>query len=192
MGVCSCQYRTVLRCVRRRNRKRAKKAPAARSKAEKCVTKYCRNRKALKRTSYKAATGQIIVYEHFLEHCWKCHSRRLKETRPWTYVLNMLRHSARKRNLPFTLTVASFKAWCQQTGYLEKRGNKPGDLTVDRINENEGYHIWNLQVLTHAENSAQGADNTPRAERGTETADTYEPPETEAAAAAPPADDEPF
>jgi len=89
----------------------------------------------------------------------------LKERRPWTYVLNMIRHSARKRKLDFTLTVATFKEWCLQTGYLEKRGNKPGDLTIDRINWNEGYHIWNLQVLTHEENSGQGADNTPRSER---------------------------
>lgn len=86
----------------------------------------------------------------------------LKKNRPWTYVLNMLRHSARKRKLPFTLTVASFKAWCEETGYLEKRGNKPDDLTVDRIDRTKGYHIWNIRTLTHAENSAQGADNTPR------------------------------
>ena len=74
----------------------------------------------------------------------------------------MLRHSANKRNLPFTLTVASFKKWCVETGYLEKRGNKPDDLTVDRIDRNEGYHIWNIQTMTHAENSAQGSDKTPR------------------------------
>ena len=77
----------------------------------------------------------------------------------------MLRHSARKRKLPFTLTVESFQKWCFETGYLEKRGNKPGDLTVDRIDWNEGYHIWNMQVMTHAENSGQGADNTPREHR---------------------------
>lgn len=88
-----------------------------------------------------------------------------KEKRPWTYVLNMLRHSARKRSLAFTLTVKTFKKFCLQTGYLERRGNKPTDLTIDRIDWNEGYHIWNLRVLTHAENSEQGADNTPRENR---------------------------
>jgi len=77
----------------------------------------------------------------------------------------MLRHSARKRKLPFTLTVESFKKWCDETGYLEKRGNQPGDLTIDRINRNEGYHIWNIQTLTHEENSRQGVDNTPRDKR---------------------------
>lgn len=89
----------------------------------------------------------------------------LKERRPCTYVLNMLRHSARKRKLPFTLTVAEFMKLCEQTEYLKRRGNKPHDLTIDRINWNDGYHIWNLRVLTHEENSMQGADNTPREER---------------------------
>lgn len=79
----------------------------------------------------------------------------------------MLRHSARKRNLAFTLTVESFKKWCLQTGYLEHRGNQPTDMTIDRIDWNEGYHLWNIQAITHAENSEQGADNVPRDERPT-------------------------
>lgn len=174
--------------MRRRNRKRHKKAPKATDKASKCVTKFCRNQKAKKKTYYTNAAGQRIVYEGFLSHCWKCKARQLKEKRPWTYVLNMLRHSARKRNLPFTLTVASFKKWCEETGYLEKRGNKPGDLTVDRIDHNEGYHIWNIQTLTHEENSEQGADNTPRTERNCAVADTDDTAE----ATEPVPDDQPF
>lgn len=143
----------VLNHVRRRNRKRWRKSPLARNKAEKCCTKWCRNRRALKTNGY------------FLKFCWKCLSRRLKERHPWTYVLNMIRHSARKRKLDFTLTVESFKNWCIQTGYLHRRGNQPNALTIDRIDWNEGYHIWNLQTLTHEENSEQGADNRTRSER---------------------------
>lgn len=140
--------------MRRRNRKRARKAPLARSKEEKCVTKYCRNRRAKKKNGY------------FLKMCWKCRARWLKKHHPATYVLNMIRHSARKRKLPFTITLPVFKDFCAKTGYLEHRGSKPGDMTLDRIDWNEGYHIWNLQVISHAENSEQGSDNTPREERG--------------------------
>lgn len=150
----------VLRCVGRN-----KKTPLARTKEEKCASNWCRNRKAEKKTVYKKTNGTTVVYTSFLSHCWKCRSRRLKENRPWTYVLNMLRHSARKRNLPFSLTVDEFKDFCLKTGYLERRGNKPDDLTIDRIDWNDGYHIWNIRVLTHAENSGQGANNTARAER---------------------------
>ena len=98
-----------------------------------------------------------------------------KVKQPWTYVLNMLRHSARKRKLPFTLTVDSFKKFCQETGYIERRGNKPGCLTIDRIDWNEGYHIENLQVMEFIENSEQGADNTTREERGAAVIDDNEP-----------------
>lgn len=152
--------------MRRRNRKRWKKAPQARTPEEKCVTKWCRNRRALKYTYYRSANGTVIKYENFLRHCWKCRARMFKERRPVTYVLNMLRHSARKRKLPFTLTIAEFAEFCERTQYLERRGHKPGCLTIDRIDMNEGYHITNLQVMEFLENSEQGADNTPRAERG--------------------------
>lgn len=151
--------------MRRRNRKRWKKSASARTKKEKCATKWCRNVRAEKKVTYRRTNGTLIVYTTHLRHCWKCKARQLKERHPWTYVLNMLRHSARKRGLPLTLTVESFKQWCKQTGYLERRGNKPEDLTIDRIDRNEGYHIWNIRALTHRENSMQGADNTPRDER---------------------------
>jgi hypothetical protein len=149
----------------RRSRKRPKKAPLARTKKEKCTTKWCRNRKAEKITRYKSVSGKIIVYTGFLDVCWKCKSKRLKERHTYTYVLNMLRHSARKRKLPFTLTLDQFKEWCLQTGYLERRGTEPTDLTIDRIDWNDGYHVHNIRVITHEENCKQGADNTPRAER---------------------------
>lgn len=165
--------------MRRRNRVRSRKAPVARNKEEKCVTKYCRNRKALKTTYYTATDGTKIVYKHYLNHCWKCRARMLKERQPVTYVLNMLRHSARKRNLPFTLTKAEFGKFCAETGYLEKRGNKEDSLTIDRKDWNEGYHIWNLQVMTHKDNSGQGCDNTSREERGAAQAELPADPPAE-------------
>lgn len=80
----------------------------------------------------------------------------LKQRQEATYVLNMLRHSARKRALEFTLTVEQFKSWCAQTGYLQKRGTKTTGLTVDRIDHSKGYHIWNITTATHLENSTRG------------------------------------
>ena len=132
----------------------------------KCGTPWCRNRRAAKVTRYVSKkTGKVIVYNLYLRHCWKCRSKMLKERAPWTYALNGIRSGARRRKLPFTLTVQEFKDWCLKTGYLEKKGNQPHSLTIDRIDWNEGYHIWNIQPLTHAENSEQGARNTPREER---------------------------
>lgn len=171
--------------VRRRNRHRWKKA-AKGSGVDKCATKWCRNKRAEKITVYKRKDGTLGRTPARLRHCWKCRSKMLKERQPITYILRMLRHSAKKRGLACSLTKTELAEFCAKTGYLEKRGNQPNSLTIDRIDRDKGYHIWNMQVLTHAENSAQGADNTPRDERdksqeseyldGTET---YETPSEE-------------
>ena len=156
--------------------KRRRRAPQATGPDDKCSTKWCRNKRAKKYTRYKKADGTFVVYENYLTKCWKCRARRLKERHPATYVLNGLRQSAKRRRLPFTLTLDQFKQFCAQTGYLEKRGHEIGKWTIDRKDWNEGYHIWNIQVMTFEDNSAQGADNTPRSERGAATvADDNEP-----------------
>ena len=118
--------------------------PVGSKKDKRCETKWCRNQKPLRPNGY------------LLKHCWKCQSRKLKKSQPETYVLNMIRHSARKRKIACTLTVDEFKWFCLRTGYLEKRGSKPSSLTVDRIDHRLGYHIENLKVSTHAVNSRAG------------------------------------
>jgi hypothetical protein len=58
--------------------------------------------------------------------------------------------------VPFTITLAQFKDWCAKTHYLENTGNQPECATINRINHDEGYHIWNIEILSHAENSEIG------------------------------------
>jgi len=161
-----------------RRKKKTRVAPKARTKAEKCKSKWCKNRRATKRSRYRTASGKVGVYECTLPYCWKCKARHLAERHPHTYVLNMLRHSARKRNLPFTLTLDQFKAFCAKTNYLELRGKNPSSLTVDRIDRTDGYHHWNIQIMTHADNSAQGSDNTPREEAQERWETSSEPSDT--------------
>lgn len=139
-----------------RRKKRTRVAPKATGKEDKCLTKWCRNAKAVKFTNYRSASGKVIRYENRLNHCWKCRARMLKERRPETYVLNAIRGRARQRKIPFTITLAQFREWCRETGYLERRGKTPESATIDRKNHDEGYHIWNIQILSHAENSNNG------------------------------------
>lgn len=139
-----------------RRKKRTRRAPKASGKAEKCVTKWCRNKRAAKITRYKSPSGKVIEYHGFLTVCWKCHSRQLKARHPATYALNAMRGRARQRGLPFTITLAEFREFCKQTGYLEKKGQEPHSMTIDRIDHDKGYHIWNIRLLTHAENSENG------------------------------------
>ncbi len=68
----------------------------------------------------------------------------------------MIRRGARRRKLPFSLTLAQFQQFCAETGYIELRGTQRDSLTIDRINHEEGYHIWNIKVATHIDNSMAG------------------------------------
>ncbi len=126
-----------------RRKKRTRVAPKARSKEEKCAAKFCRNKRAVNNTG------------RMLRLCWKHRSKQLKERHPETYVLNAIRQQAKKRKIPFTITLAQFRAWCAETGYITSRGTTPDAATIDRKNHDEGYHIWNIQILSHAENSEQ-------------------------------------
>jgi len=148
-----------------RRKKRTRKAPKARSKAEKCASKYCRNRRAVNNTGRQ------------LNLCWKCRSKQLKLRHPATYVLNALRQRAKKRQVPLTITLAQFRQWCQETGYLETRGQNPDSSTIGRINHNEGYHIWNIRIESHAENSANGHTVPENSEDEPQFDDDYREPE---------------
>lgn len=139
-----------------RRRKRTRKAPVARSKDEKCVSKWCKNRKAVHVTYHKMADGTVKKYESFLNHCWKCRARMLKERQPATYVLNAIRQRAKARKIPFDITLPQFKKFCAETGYLEKRGREAGSASIDRIDHDKGYHIWNIQIKTFQENCTNG------------------------------------
>ena len=125
-------------------RSRKRKAPKAQTKAEKCRTPYCRNRRA------KETNGSLR------SHCWKCESRKFRESRPATYTLNNLRRRARQRKIPFSITLEQWEQFCEDTGYLHLRGREPSAFSVDRKNHDEGYHIWNIQVKNNLENAAAG------------------------------------
>lgn len=127
-----------------RRKKRTRTAKKARSKEEKCAGKWCRNKRAVNNTGYT------------LKLCWKCRSRQLKERHPETYVLNAIRQKAKQRKVPFGITLVQFKEWCRETRYIETRGTSPDAATIDRKNHDEGYYIWNIKILSHAENSENG------------------------------------
>jgi hypothetical protein len=176
---------------RRRFRKRSRKAPLAINKEEKCVSKWCRNRRAAKITRYKSPSGKIIVYNGFLRHCWKCKSRQMLERHPVTYVLNMLRNRAKQRGVPFTITLSDFKNWCLATNYISLRGRKPNSATIDRVNHDEGYHIWNIQIKSFMENCTNGHTVPDRECKQNESAD-YDLNSPEPEYVSPVNDNEPF
>lgn len=73
-----------------------------------------------------------------------------------TYVLNAIRNRAKQRGIPFTITRPEFEKFCQETGYMERRGHHEGGLSIDRKDHDKGYHIWNVQVMEFVENCTNG------------------------------------
>jgi hypothetical protein len=98
-----------------------------------CPTRWCRNRKAPKRGN-----------------CSKCAMREWRAANPVKCLLAWLRWTAKKKGVPFDLTLDWLTAFLRDNGY---------DRTVhhiDRIRTWEGYTMGNLQVLVAAENIAKG------------------------------------
>jgi len=93
---------------------------------------------------------------HNKTRCHCCNQRNYKSRHFDRYTYNALRTNARRRHKAFSLTFDEFVQFCRETGYLEQKGQAPGNYTIDRINREEGYHIGNIRVLTHAENSRKG------------------------------------
>jgi hypothetical protein len=102
---------------------------------KKCLTKYCRNKAA-----------------HHRRFCEKCRSRRTKQINPYYYHFNALRNNAKRRGKPFNLTLAEFKIFCANTGYMDLKGRSLSSATIDRIRDAEGYSFNNIQVLSNGEN----------------------------------------
>lgn len=96
-----------------------------------CCAYHCRNKPAKKKGG--------LCHKHYHIH------RRIIDpiyNRYANFKINALR-----RKKEFTITLEQFRTWCKENGYLEK-GNRGFKCTIDRINNNEGYHIWNIQTKT--------------------------------------------
>jgi hypothetical protein len=106
---------------------------------KKCATRDCEN-SAWKRDRF----------------CPKCRSRHYKKTNPVGYFFNLLRCHARARGIDFTLTQEQFREFCIETSFKRSRSVRTKGYTVDRVKANEGYHIGNIQLLTHRSNSVKG------------------------------------
>lgn len=87
--------------------------------------------------------------------CSKHRHRYDKENNPVNYVFNALRSNAKRRGKVFTLTLEQFKQFCEETDYINKRGKTGKSASIDRIDNNKGYEIGNIRILTLSENSAK-------------------------------------
>lgn len=83
--------------------------------------------------------------------CGMCHKhyaiyRRQKDPVYNRYV--NFKGNALRRKKEFSITLEEFREFCVKTGYIIKKGMRGRNCSVDRINNNLGYSIGNIQLLT--------------------------------------------
>lgn len=109
-----------------------------RLKKLKCSTKFCRNTKAPGRTL-----------------CYKCRTRKARKNNLLYYTFKAFRDNAKRRGKQFDITLVQFIQFCKDTGYMEHKGKTGTSYSIDRIRQNEGYNINNIQILTLAQNTSK-------------------------------------
>lgn len=84
--------------------------------------------------------------------CHTCVSRLKRIRNPLYYAYENLKSSARKRHIPFLLTRSEFAAFCEEHGYLEKRGKEPTSMSIDRKDTKGPYSKDNIRPLGYFDN----------------------------------------
>lgn len=72
------------------------------------------------------------------------------------YTYNILHQNAKRRGKEFKLTLEEFKTFCDETNYIELKGETKKSDSIDRIDPRKGYEIGNIQVLSLQANSSKG------------------------------------
>lgn len=102
--------------------------------------------------------GKIIGCIHNNRRiCNTCSSRKKREKNPMYYAYNTLRTNVyrRKGRHFFELTFEEFKQYAIETEYIGKKGISKTGYHIDRIDDEMGYFIGNIQPLTNVLNLAK-------------------------------------
>ena len=75
-----------------------------------------------------------------------------RNNNPQKYSYNTLKNNAKRRDIDFKLTFEEFKQFCFECELINQRGRSKNSYHIDRIDENRGYEVGNLQMLTNIEN----------------------------------------
>jgi hypothetical protein len=82
--------------------------------------------------------------------------RKWRASKPIRAYYRMVVDHAKTRKIKVLCTYEEFAAWAIEKGLFSKDGVRDKDKTIDRKDGAGPYAIWNLDVLTLAENVAKG------------------------------------
>jgi len=78
--------------------------------------------------------------------------RKWRESNPLRYAYQTTKDNAKRRGKVFDLTFEEFKEFAIKVDYIKKKGVHASSIHIDRIKENKGYTIDNIQPLTNSQN----------------------------------------
>lgn len=84
--------------------------------------------------------------------CYKCNSILWRQNNFHRATYLNLKNNAKRREKDFELTFEQFLQFCLDTDYIIGKGKHKDSLHIDRIDEEKGYTIDNIQVLTNTLN----------------------------------------
>lgn len=111
---------------------------SSKNSTTKCITKYCRREK--KRGP----------------KCCRCYWRELKEKDPIRYTFYYVKNNAKRRLKEWGISIEEFRKFCVESGYMESKGKQRWSMSIDRINNERGYYLDNIRILSLGLNSAKG------------------------------------
>ena len=87
--------------------------------------------------------------------CSKHYKRWRLEKDPVAYVYSATKSNAKRRGKEWGITLDEWREWCASNDYIEKRGKKKKSSSIDRIDNSQGYFLWNIQILPLGVNSSK-------------------------------------
>ena len=84
--------------------------------------------------------------------CHKHYARKRRILAPIETRYFQAKSKAKQRNIDFTITLNQFIWFCNKTGYLIDKYKRGLNASIDRRCSYQGYHIWNIQLLTMIQN----------------------------------------
>lgn len=93
--------------------------------------------------------------------CHKHFARKRREEDPVYTRFHQFKNNAKRRGKQFDITLEQFRQFCKDTGYIVEKGKRGANCTIDRIDNNKGYTLDNIQFLTRKQNSSKGTSDCP-------------------------------
>lgn len=87
--------------------------------------------------------------------CPKHKARKAKLDDKVAYRYNIWKQKSKQRGIVNTVTLEQFRSFCNRTGYLIVKYRCGRNATIDRRCSIHGYHIWNMQLLSHRANAVK-------------------------------------